>query len=214
MMNTGYHVFLAGKAASSYLNKEYGDAEVFYHRAIDKDSTLWQAAFNLGNVLYRQERYEEAIVYYTKAAAKASPEFGASLLHNLGNAYYKSGHVQESIEAYKQALRKNPLASETRYNLAYIQQQTQQQQKDKAQNGNNQDKKAPPPEKEVKRPEDTGGKRENLTNDQTGQKETSLTEVEIENALQTLDQEERKIHQQLLKKKSRQPPQKSLLNDW
>ena len=60
--------------------------------------------------------------------------------YNLGNTYFQQKKLPEAAEAYKNALRRNPLDDEARYNLAYVLELMKQNQDDK----DNKDRKQPP----------------------------------------------------------------------
>ena len=108
------------KGNTAYEHKNYSDAEIFYRKALEKHDNFAVAQYNLGNTLYRQNKFEEAAGAYQKAIgsgglAKADL---AKAYHNMGNSLLQSKKIAESIEAYKQALRINPRDIETKYNLA------------------------------------------------------------------------------------------------
>ena len=123
-------------------NRQYNDsqadaAERSYRRALDIDEKANTATFNLGDALYRQQKFEEAGKEFEKAAlAMTDKKDKARAFHNLGNSYLQQQKLKESIEAYKQALRNNPNDADTKYNLSYamnmLREQEQQQQKDKS----------------------------------------------------------------------------------
>jgi Ca-activated chloride channel family protein len=103
---------------------KYSEAETEYRRAETQKPSL-KSAYNLGNTLMNQERYEEAIKKYQDAADKATTEKEkASVYHNLGNALYKKQQYRESIEAYKKSLKYQPKDIETKENLAISTQRT------------------------------------------------------------------------------------------
>ena len=120
-----------------YADSNYVDAEVNYRRALDKNSQSFQANFNLGDALYRQEKYPEALEAFGKAeqalnaSDKPSPAAKsrlASTYHNIGNALYAQQQYDKAVAAYQQSLRLNPKDNDTRYNLVKAMQQLQQQQ--------------------------------------------------------------------------------------
>jgi Ca-activated chloride channel homolog len=86
----------------TYNRGDYGDAEVFYKKAISVNSSNPLISYNLANAYYCQQRYEEAISMY-KEALKDKLQ-NAHAWNNLGNAYFKKGHLSESLQAYKEAL--------------------------------------------------------------------------------------------------------------
>ena len=129
---------------ASYSAGEYSKAEEAYRKAIDKEGKS-QAKYNLGNSLYEQERFDEALEQY-QAAINAAPndKTKSQAYHNLGNSLFNNEKLKESLEAYKQALRYNPDDLETKHNLSYAkqmlrQQQQQQQQEQEQQEGEESD---------------------------------------------------------------------------
>jgi Ca-activated chloride channel homolog len=104
-----------------YHKEQFSESELSYRRALEKDESL-QARFNLGNSLFKQERFDEAVRFYGELAGEVDdPVNRSKIFHNLGNSMLMSGQIEESIEAYKEALRNNPRDEETRYNLAFAQ---------------------------------------------------------------------------------------------
>jgi tetratricopeptide (TPR) repeat protein len=73
---------------------------------------------NYGNLLVRQQRYEEAVVYYHRAL-HAAPS-NAVIHFNLGTALLKSGRPQAAVSAYRQALREDPRLAGAKLQLAWV----------------------------------------------------------------------------------------------
>jgi len=69
----------------------------------------------VGNVLYEQGNYTEAINVYQHVIGEKgySPEVN----YNLGNCYYKTGDIGNSILNYERALRLDPGNGDIKYNL-------------------------------------------------------------------------------------------------
>ncbi len=131
----GNRLFKSGK---------FEDSEVSYRKAVDIQTGSIPGSFNLGDALYRQEKYEEAGKQFAEVSNKnSSKEVLAQAYHNMGNSLLQAGKLDESIDAFKDALRRNPSDMETKYNLAYAQnlkkQQEEQEQKDKQDNKDNKD---------------------------------------------------------------------------
>jgi len=124
-----------------YDKGKYSDAEVSYKRALEKDPKSHAAQFDLGDALYKQQRYDEAMREYNMSAttSKAARNKAASY-YNLGNSLFKDNKLPESVEAYKRALALNPNDDDTRYNLQLALDRMKQQQQNKKQqkNQNNQ----------------------------------------------------------------------------
>ena len=107
-----------------YHENDFVAAEELYRKSLAKDPNTTESAYNLGDALYRQGKYEESAKYYAAAATQAEDEeTKAKAYHNLGNALLKNQKLKESIEAYKNALVNNPKDEDSRYNLAYAQKQ-------------------------------------------------------------------------------------------
>jgi Ca-activated chloride channel homolog len=106
-----------------YGKELFDESELLYRRALEKEEESPVARFNLGNSLYKQERYGEAARYFGELANEIEDPLNRSrVLHNLGNSLLMSRQVRQSIEAYKEALRNNPGDEETRHNLAFARQ--------------------------------------------------------------------------------------------
>ncbi len=125
-----------------YLEEKYEDAEVLYRKAVDKQPASSKAHFNLGNSLYKQDKYEAAATKFENLAVQNENNKIAlsKYYYNLGNTYFNENKLQQSIEAYKNALRNNPGDTDAKHNLQYVKnmmamqnQQQQQQSKDQKQ---------------------------------------------------------------------------------
>lgn len=113
-----------------------------YSLANELNHGSFEAAFNQGNAWYKQDSLEKAAGQFQLAAnlaREASQE--AMAWHNLGNTYLQQKNYQKSIDAYKQALRKNPLDDDTRYNLAYARKMLEDQKNQQDNQDNNKDNK-------------------------------------------------------------------------
>ena len=104
------------KGNRAYHKENYTEAEVNYHRAIEKNDESFESYFNLGDALFRQEKYADALDNYVKAEQllknddKTRKEKIESRLaatyHNIGNALYVQQQYDKAIEAYKKTIEK------------------------------------------------------------------------------------------------------------
>jgi len=136
---------LVREGNSQYNKKKYDQAELSYRKALKENKDTPEAAFNLGDALYKQGKYEEAATQFQQITTeKGNTKLKAKAYHNLGNSYLKTKKLEESIGAYKNALKMAPDDQETKYNLAYakalLAQQEQQKNKDKNDKDNKDDK--------------------------------------------------------------------------
>lgn len=121
----------------AYYEGKYPEAEVGYKRAIEKNINSYEANFNLGGALYKQERYDDAEAAYGKLAQDGTdPRRQAATYYNQGNTYVKQRKLDEAIEAYKNALRLVPDDKEAKFNLAYAKKLKQQQEQNQDRNQN------------------------------------------------------------------------------
>ena len=126
-----------------YNDSNYVDAEVNYRRALNKNDQSFEAHYNLGDALFRQEKYAEALEQYVEAERLLKSDDDvrkgqmnkrlASTYHNMGNALYVQEQYDKAVAAYQQSLRRNPKDNDTRYNLVKAMQQLQQQQQEQNQ---------------------------------------------------------------------------------
>lgn len=136
------------KGNREYGNSKFSESEILYRKAVDKNKQSPDAVFNIGDALYRQNKFEDAGKQFIENANQSEDKGKKSAgLYNLGNSLLKANKVQESIEAYKSSLKLNPESKEAKYNLAYAQdvlkqqqQQQQKQQQDKDKQDKNKDK--------------------------------------------------------------------------
>lgn len=131
----------------AYEAQDYAGSEEKYRAALEKQPASYEAAFNLGDALYKQGRYEESLQVFDSLSKSPllTAEQMSKVYHNMGNALFAQQKLQEAAESYKQSLRARPDDLETKYNLAYVQklledqQQNQQNNQDNQNNQNQQD---------------------------------------------------------------------------
>ncbi len=92
-----------------------------YEQAIQVAPQQFEAMYNLGNALYKAERFDRAEQTLAQAAADSlrNEQERAETFYNLGNAQFKQKKYKEALESYKQSLRLNPADQEAKYNYAY-----------------------------------------------------------------------------------------------
>jgi tetratricopeptide (TPR) repeat protein len=123
------------KGNGLFENKNFQDSENEYRKALDKDVASFEAAFNLGDALYKQKKYDEALEQFQALASKETdPQRLGILHHNIGNTLLVNKKIDESIEAYKQSLRHFPDSKETKYNLEYARKMKEKEEQKKKQN--------------------------------------------------------------------------------
>ena len=102
-----------------YEKGDFAGASDNFQKSIDEKFENYKGHFNLGDALYKQEKYEDALNAYKNAMALAeSNEQKAEIFHNVGNTLLKSQKLKESIGAYTESLKLNPNDRETKYNFS------------------------------------------------------------------------------------------------
>jgi len=200
----------------------YADAEASYKKALDKKNNMPEATFNLGDAIYEQKRYDEAIKQF-QLAAQTNPDNNvkAKAFHNLGNTYLEQKKYDEAVKSYKEALRLNDKDKDTKYNLAYanamIQQQKQNQQKkddkkDKKDKKDNKDQKKDQDKKD-QRPDQKQDDQQSKNDQQKKGAQPKLSKADAEKLLQALNNEEQKTNQKVQQKEMK-PVNVKIQKDW
>ena len=112
---------LVRKGNRQYNKGNYEQSIGRYEQALQAAPGQFEAIYNLGNALYKAERFDRAEQTMQQAAAdslRADTE-RAEAFYNLGNAQFKQQKYKEALESYKQSLRLNPSDMEAKYNYAY-----------------------------------------------------------------------------------------------
>ncbi len=172
-----------------YVAQKFTEAQKFYEQGVADNSDSYSANFNLGNSLFRQKKYKEALEQYQKAATltKEKKEI-ASAFHNVGNALMEEKNYEKSVEAYKNSLKANPKDDDTRYNLAvaqYLMKKQQEQQKQQQQQ-----QKQKQQQQQQKQEQQQQQKQE-----QKQQQQPKMQQEQIEQILKALEQDERDVQE-------------------
>jgi hypothetical protein len=109
-------------------DNEFAQAEAAYRKAQSLQPESTEAAYNLGNLHYKNDKKYNAANGFTKAATTAKTKAEKhKAFHNLGNTFMENKQYNQAVEAYKNALRNDPTDDETRYNLALAKQEKEKQ---------------------------------------------------------------------------------------
>lgn len=124
----------------AYEKADYAGSEVKYRKALTENNALYEANFNVGDAVYKQQRYDEAVKIFTRTAADTTctDDNRAASLFNKGNALFKQRKFEEAAEAYKESLRIKPDDKDCKFNLAYAQKMIAEQKGGNNQNQNQQ----------------------------------------------------------------------------
>jgi len=112
----------AVRSGNRQFNKgNYEESIERYGKALNLAPGSFEATYDLGNALYKAERYDQAEQTMRQAAADTlrTEKERAEAFYNLGNAQFRQKKFKEALESYKQSLRLDPSDVEAKYNYAY-----------------------------------------------------------------------------------------------
>ena len=192
------------KGNKEYNKEKYQESEVSYRKAIDDNRRSPDAVFNIGDALYKQNKYDEAAKQFAENVnMNEDREKKAAGLYNLGNSFLQSGKLKESIDAYKGSLKLVPDNFEAKYNLAYAQdmltkqeqQQQEQQQNQDKENQENKDQK----NNQDKQSEDQQNKdqKENQQQQQQKPQEQTISKEDAQRLLNSLANDEKNVQEKV-----------------
>lgn len=172
---------LINEGNKAYRLQEYDKAGNAYNKVLQADPGNTTAAFNLGNTLFKNKKYEDAEKVFDETVKKTDDrKLQSQLLYNKGVALTQQKKLEESINAYKQSLRINPADTLARENLQRalneIKKQQQQQQQNQQQQKKDQKENQPKP------------------------KQNKLNNQQVQQLLKALEEQERKIQEKTMKK--------------
>jgi hypothetical protein len=203
-----------------YKQDKYEEAEVAYLRAMETNARSTDAAYNLGNALYKQAKGQESFEQYKAVLGNETDKSKLSMAwHNVGNIFFASARDEEgnwnnealrhSMEAYKNALRNNPKDDETRYNLALAQKLLKE-------NENQEDNQQKQQDKDQQQEQDQQEQQQDQQERQQDQQQNP-NEMSRQNAEQILDammQEEKNTQEKVKQQQMQQQKQRKTDKNW
>jgi Ca-activated chloride channel family protein len=204
-----------------YQKDKFTESEIAYRKSLDANPNSTEGIFNLGDALYKQEKYPEATEQYQMLAGQSrkllngNPTNAARLsqvFHNLGNISMKNKEYAKSVEAYKQSLRLNPKDDETRYNLALAQKLLSDQQEENEQNQDSQDRQ----NQDQNQDQDKEQQQDDQKEDKTQEEQQSNEQMSRDNAQQLLDAflQDEKDTQEKVKKMQAEQQRRRTEKEW
>lgn len=191
-----------------YNKEHYTEAEVEYRRGLEKNKDSFEAHFNLGDALFKQGKYKEAIEEYDIARHLTDNKQRQSAIdHNIGNAHYAQQQFGEAVDAYKHSLRNNPKDNDTRYNLVKAMQMLQAQQEQQQQQNDNQQQ-----EQQKEQEQQNQNQEQQQDENQQEQQQQQMDKETAEQILQALEQDERETQEKAKRQQSQGG--KRVEKDW
>lgn len=209
---------LVRKGNRQFKREQFEKSVDSYQRALQHDSTSFEAKYDLASALYRTERYEKAektLLGIVNDTTRTELERG-EVAYNLGNTQFAQQKYKEALSSYRQAMRCNPNDEDAKFNYAFtkrlIQQQEQQQQQqnqdqnqdnkeqnqDKQNQQDNQNQQGEDKQDQQQQPQNQDGKEKQQQGEQ--RPEGAMTPEQQEALLQAIQAEEDKTQDKLKEK--------------
>jgi Ca-activated chloride channel family protein len=185
-----------------YRKQNFTEAEVNYRRGLEKNKNGYEAHYNLGDALFKQDKYADAQTEFETAAKmldkKADKERYAKSMHNIGNCAFAQQQYDKAVAAYQESLRANPKDNDTRYNLVKALEMLQQQQQQ--QNQDQQDQKQDQQQQQQQQEQQQQDQQQQQQQEQQQQEQQSEDQMDKETAeqiLQALEQDEQETQEKM-----------------
>ena len=211
---------------AAFEEKNYMDAETNYRISASKDAKNAKAYYNLGNTIYTIKQPSEAKYAYENAIKNATTRVQKhKAFHNLGNVLMKEKNYEGAVNIYKQALINDPKDDETRYNYALAKKMLKENPpKDDKKNDKEKDEKKEQDKKEKedkkdgdkdkndnkgdkdKDKKDEGKNEKDDKGDGKKPKEGQISKQRLENLLDAVNNEEKKVQEKVNAQKVKGKP--------
>ena len=184
-----------------YKKQNFTEAEVDYRRGLETNKNSYEAHYNLGDALFKQDKYADAQAEFETAAKmldrKEDKTRFAKAMHNIGNCNFAQQQYDKAVAAYQESLRANPKDNDTRYNLVKAMEMLQQQQQQ--QNQQNQDQQQQQQQEEQQQNQDQQDQQEQQQQEQQQQEqnEDQMDKETAEQILQALEQDEQDTQEKM-----------------
>ncbi len=193
------------KGNREYKKQNYTEAEVNYRRGLDKNKEGYEAHYNLGDALFKQDKYADAQAEFETAAKLLDKEKDgeryAKSMHNIGNCAFAQQQYDKAVAAFQESLRHNPSDNDTRYNLVksmqMLQQQQQQQQQKQNQDQQQEKQDQQQQQQQQQQQEQQQDQNQDQQQQQQPQNEDQMDKETAEQILEALEQDEQDTQEKL-----------------
>ena len=184
-----------------YRKQNFTEAEVDYRRGLEANKDSYEAHYNLGDALFKQDKYAEAQTEFETAARmldrKEDKERFAKAMHNIGNCNFARQQYDKAVAAYQDALRANPKDNDTRYNLVKAMELLQQQQQQQQQNKDQQKQDQQQQQQQQEQQDQQQQEQQQQEQEQQQQNEDQMDKETAEQILQALEQDEQDTQEKM-----------------
>lgn len=226
---TGFTIGEIEKGNRLYRAGKYEEAARIYQEVIKKGKAPAYVHYNLGTALLKLGRHREAQQYLQQATKEAEAELKQRAQYNLGNRYLdeaRKGQAGEettqlldaAVESYKHALRLNPNDGDAKWNLELALREREKQNQSPSGGANDQ---RPQTQDQQNQSPAAGGQGGGQSQSQspsgqgdrqgTNYEQRPMSEEEADRVLSAVEQDERELTREKLKKGQRRTP---VARDW
>ena len=192
------------KGNREYRKQNFTEAEVSYRRGLDVNKDSYEAHYNLGDALFKQDKYADAQTEFETAAKmldkKEDKERYAKAMHNIGNCNFAQQQYDKAVAAYQESLRANPRDNDTRYNLVKAMEMLQQQQQQQQNQQQNQDQQKQDQQQQQQQQQEQEQNQDQQQQEQQEQEQQNQDQMDKETAeqiLQALEQDEQDTQEKM-----------------
>lgn len=214
--NSVIYAQLLRSGNSAYAKGQFIQAEIEYRKALDVFPGGSDASFNLGNALFKQGRYDQAINMFEAGIKNESiPEMKARAFYNLGTTHLAREDYPAAAEALQNSLRIDPNQEDARHNLAVAVKKKQAQEQQNSDQDNEQQQQSSQEEQQDEQNQETEDPAEDAPEDAPPSDQPPsrpMTPEEADQMLRRLEFQEQQVQQQI-----RQRQQKNRIRgekDW
>lgn len=215
-----------------YREGRYAEAVEAYRAALGDGDASPILHYNLGTALLRLEEYDEAERHLRAALASIEPDARERTHYNLGNRFLQAARatadpeasallLEAAVEAYKQALRLDPGDADAKWNLELALREQDGQAPSPQSGGGQQDQQEQEPQESGDQDRQDGDQGNDEGGPQPGpasrspsqerQDQGQMDRDQAERILSAIEQNERELHRQKLRKGRRDTP---VARDW
>jgi Ca-activated chloride channel homolog len=204
-----------------YEKEKFSESEISYRKAVDNNKQSPDAVFNVGDALYKQNKFEEAGKQFIENTSQNDDKVKKSAgLYNLGNSLLKANKLEESINAYKSSLKLRPDSKEAKYNLAYAQdllklqqeQQKKQQQQSKDNKDQNKDKKKDDQKDQQDKNKDQQNNKDSNQDQKQQPQKQEISKDDAQRLLNALANDEKNVQEKVKLAKAAKAPVRTVKN--
>ena len=184
-----------------YRKQNYTAAEVNYRRGLEKNKNGYEAHYNLGDALFKQDKYADAQTEFETAAKMLDKNQDkkryAKAMHNLGNCAFAQQQYGQAVSAYQESLRANPSDNDTRYNLVKAMQLLQQQQQQQQNQNQQQEQQQQEQQQQEQQQQEQQQQEQQQQEQQQQQQQDQMDKETAEQILQALEQDEQDTQEKM-----------------